>query len=263
MMSVFLADISKLRRPLTLWLTLATVAVSILFAAQSHSQVSGLRQGTRMMVADTEQALARLSDPLEQQMLGGDPEENRAMFEDSLRFSREELTRTMEETGLSVATQGPLGALGIALGMLCSLVGALVILIAASGHVAGEWTGLTIKETLIADRRRGLTVGDKGLLDGRRQDSIFVLAEYLAADLVLDRGDPVGPSVEADIRTGFGGQHLGGVRLGRSHAVEGAPHHTVLCRFGRGAVGRYQEFRRDALRWDRGPGRVHHHDGVQ
>jgi hypothetical protein len=171
-MRVFLADMSKLRRPLTLWLTLVTVAVSILFAAMGHSQANNSRQAAINSVAEAEQAVARLSDPQNEQMLAGDPEDRRAAREDYLRVMREQLDQTIEESGLSVATQGPLGALGIALGMICSLVGAFVILVAASGHVAGEWTGMTIKETLIADRRRGMTIVAKVV-------SMFLLGIWL------------------------------------------------------------------------------------
>lgn len=172
-MRVFLADLGKLRRPLTLWLTLVTVAVSILIAAQGHSDASRSRQSAVRSIAEAEEAVARLSDPtIWGETLAGDPEEHREALEQMVQVQREMLEQTIQETSLSVATQGSLGALGIALGLVCSAVGAFVILVAASAHVAGEWTGMTIKETLIADRRRGMTIVAKSV-------SMFLLGIWL------------------------------------------------------------------------------------
>lgn len=82
------------------------------------------------------------------------------------------LGETRQNSALVSATQHPFGALGLALGLTCSMLGAFLIIVGASGHVAGEWTGLTAKELFVADGKRARFVLAKML-------STFLLGVWL------------------------------------------------------------------------------------
>jgi hypothetical protein len=84
------------------------------------------------------------------------------------------------DAALVSATQSPLGALGVVLGSMCSMLGFSLVLLSSSAHCAAEWPGQTIKEIHIAGGGRGTFAATKVL-------SIFLFALWssLCSWLVL------------------------------------------------------------------------------
>lgn len=152
-MSYLVADLCKLRRPLCIWLSLAMAGLSILLGTLSQEpagwQLKRARDGLSQFQANP--------PPPEYFGLQPGPEYEKALRTESSDLQRF-LTQTEEDAALVGATQNPLGALGLAVGLTCSMLGAVVILLGAGGHVAGEWSGVTIKELFLADGRRGRLV---------------------------------------------------------------------------------------------------------
>jgi ABC-type transport system involved in multi-copper enzyme maturation permease subunit len=66
--------------------------------------------------------------------------------------------RLQQEAASIVPLETPLGIGKAAGDEMASLVGAVVILFLAGGHVAGEWSGRTLKSVLTTESRRGRVV---------------------------------------------------------------------------------------------------------
>jgi ABC-type transport system involved in multi-copper enzyme maturation permease subunit len=155
-MRVFWADFSKLRRPLTFWLTIVVMGFCVLYAANLQGSANARLDQDKSMIAEGQRMV-------QQAQSGGLSKSDPAYIDvgsakSFLATSQSQYKDTQRESAYAASTQRPLGSLGIALGLVCSIVGAFALVVLASGHVAGEWTGLTIKEALIADRRRGMTI---------------------------------------------------------------------------------------------------------
>gem|GEM_PF-1736363 len=159
MIGPILGDLSKLRRPLTLWLTLGAAALVLLTAIMSQESAS-----RQWQIAQDNLKLLKTNPPPPSAygLASSGPEYDRVYRQD-LRDAHRFIAETREISALVGATQHPVGALGFALGQLCSGIGALIVLFLAAGHVSGEWSLRTIKDVLIADGRRGYFVAYKSV----------------------------------------------------------------------------------------------------
>lgn len=171
-MRVFWADFSKLRRPLTLWITIVMMAAGVLFAANSQSGANSQLQFAKINVRDAQSAVNSIKSGQVKKDPNNPMMTDLEMAQSNLENAKQWYPQVQKDSVFAASTQRPLGALGMAIGTVCSLVGAFALVIMASGHVAGEWTGLTIKEALIADRRRGMTIFAKLV-------SLFVFGVWL------------------------------------------------------------------------------------
>lgn len=150
MTRVILGDIAKLRRPFMLWLSLGVVAMVVMTAAMSHESAALQWR----VVRDNLSLLQKNPPPPESYGLTTKGPEYRALYQQDLADARRSIEDTRSQIAMVAATQHIIGALGLALGHLCSIVGFLFILLVAAAHVAGEWNLKTIKEVLVAEGRR-------------------------------------------------------------------------------------------------------------
>jgi hypothetical protein len=150
MIRLVLADLAKLRRPFMLWLSLGVVGMIVVTAAMSHESAA-----LQWRTAKDNLSLLRTNPPPpEGYGLTTKDAKYRAAYRQDLADARRFIADTRRQGAMVAATQHPVGALGLALGHLCSLVGFLFLLLAAGAHVAGEWNLRTIKDVLVAEGRR-------------------------------------------------------------------------------------------------------------
>jgi hypothetical protein len=145
---MLLADFRKTRRPLFLWLSLGMLVLSAFLTVYTQLPAAGSLSGSKMELQYflKLQAAGDYSSPVLN---------NKDELAAAISAQRDTVAQNQNETRLAGSTQHPLGALGLAVGFTASMVGAFIVLLAAAGHVAGEWSGKTIKEILVAEGRRG------------------------------------------------------------------------------------------------------------
>jgi hypothetical protein len=143
-----LADIRKLWRPFYLWTTLGIVLLSLLLATVSQQTASGTLSGSREILA-----WLQSRPPADQVHLAPGLEYD-LWLEENLESQEDYVQQVEKDAGLAGASQSPLGALGLAVAFMCSMPGVFAILLVASMHVGGEWSGRTVKEVLVADGSR-------------------------------------------------------------------------------------------------------------
>lgn len=164
MTRLLLGDLAKLRRPFMLWLSLGVVAMVVVTAAMSHESAA-----LQWRIAQDNLSLLRKSPPPpEAYGLTTKGAKYWSLYRRDLTDAQRFIEDTRRQGAMVAATQHSVGALGLASGQLCSVVGFLFILLAAAAHVAGEWNLRTIKDVLVAEGRR----------------SRFVLAKCFAIFLV-------------------------------------------------------------------------------
>lgn len=150
MIRVILGDLAKLRRPFMLWLSLGVVAMVVMTAVMSHESAA-----LQWRIAqDNLSLLQKNPPPPEAYGLATKDATYQARYRQDLADAHRFIQDTRRQGAMVAATQYSVGALGLALGHVCSLVGFLFLLLAAAAHVAGEWNLRTIKDVLVAEGRR-------------------------------------------------------------------------------------------------------------
>jgi hypothetical protein len=147
------AELTKLRRPLTLWVTVAAVVASLAFAWQ----------GVRNAAAAQDQSTT--SAPAVPKC--GDFGLPRGALCDRAIAVQEQITAYRHQQAASqpdsrhnahptdaLPVENPLGAGKVATGFMASLAGALLIFLLAAAHVANEWNARTVKTLLTQEGRR-------------------------------------------------------------------------------------------------------------
>jgi ABC-type transport system involved in multi-copper enzyme maturation permease subunit len=144
------AELTKLRRPLTWAILVVAVLTSLAFAWQGARNASaGGRPSTVAPVT-----CASLGLP------PGSLCQRAVAVEGQIQTYRERRARSRPESRHNARpsdarpVENPLAAGKLAAGFMASLPGALLILLLAAGHVAGEWNGRTIKVVLCQEGRR-------------------------------------------------------------------------------------------------------------
>ncbi len=144
-MRLLAAELRKLRRPLTVWTVVAVVGLLGLFA-----------WGSVKTAADQLRFADRIGH--------GTPTCQDLRIDPGLRCDREiaRIAKEARRAGVlqradvesSAQVLNPFGAGRMAAGMLSSLLGAVVMLLLAGGHVGHEWSCRTIKQVLAQEGRR-------------------------------------------------------------------------------------------------------------
>jgi len=147
------AEITKLRRPLTLWLTVVAAVACVLFAWQGVKNAAA--------AAGPAAPVSTPSPSCRDFALPPGPLCDRAVLVQQQidAYQRQRLaalpsTRHNARPGDASPVEQPLGAAKLALGFMASLPGALVVMLLAAGHVGDEWTDRTIKAVLCQEGRR-------------------------------------------------------------------------------------------------------------
>jgi ABC-type transport system involved in multi-copper enzyme maturation permease subunit len=159
MIGLVLGDLAKLWRPLMLWLSLGVAALIVTTAVISQESAA-----LQWRIATDNLVLLQRSPPPPEGfgLKSAGPEYQKALRQ-SMADAHAFIESTRQEVAMVGATQHPVGAAGLALGHMCSLIGALFLLLAAGGHVAGEWQTRTIKDVLVAEGRRARFVLAKSM----------------------------------------------------------------------------------------------------
>jgi len=148
-MRLLRAELTKLCRPLLLWVAVGFVVATCLFAWEGTVSAS--------------QAYAALRT-------GGSTPPVCAPTDDRCRATRQALVQAQSPEGRAEAladlrgalpAEHPVGIGLLAAGMLASAPGMLALLLLAAGHVGGEWSGHTIKQVLTQEVRRWRVLGAK------------------------------------------------------------------------------------------------------
>ncbi len=144
-MRLLAAELRKLRRPLAVWTVLAVVVLIGLFAWGSSKQASNQLRFKRIITSKVPTCGE----------LGLQPG---AACDKRLELIRKNGERAAAEqladVRASAQVLSPLGAGRLAAGMMASLMGAVVLLLLAGGHVGQEWSGRTLKQILVQEGRR-------------------------------------------------------------------------------------------------------------
>lgn len=163
---MLLAEFCKMRRPFFLWLSLGMLVLSAFMTVYTQLPAAASLSGSKMQLEHFLK-LQAAGDYSSSPVLS-----NQGELAAAISDQRYGVSLTQDQTRFAGSTQHPLGALGLAVGFTASMLGAFVILLAASGHVAGEWSGRTIKELLVAEGRRGRLIWVKII-------SMFVFGVWL------------------------------------------------------------------------------------
>lgn len=160
MLRLLRAEVRKLVRPLVGGVLLGVVGLVVLIASMSHE-----RTATQYEIAREAVELGTRADNFRCESFGLTPgarcDRARAQL---LRDQRLFLRQTTDEAQpVAVTQKHPLGAAGLAAGLVGSLLGAFAVLLIAAAHVAGEWSGGTVKSFFATDGRRGRFVVAKAL----------------------------------------------------------------------------------------------------
>jgi len=169
------AELTKLRRPLTWGVAVAAVLISLAFAWQGAKNASAAQQTSGGAVlrppscgdfalppgslCDQAVAVQVQIDAYHRQQAAARPS-----------------TRHNARPSDALPVEQPLAAGKVALGFMASLGGGLLILLLAAGHMGGEWDSQTIKTLLCQDGRRWRVLTAKVV-------SLWITA---AAILILD-----------------------------------------------------------------------------
>ena len=205
-MRLLRAELRKLRRPLSVWTAVAIVVIVGLFAWGDQKSAW---QSVRYSAASS-----ATPPPCDAFGLPPGPACDNAKREwvrEAEQGSREQATYA-EIQGLNAAkVRSPLGAGTMAAEMMASLIGAVVLLLLAAGHVGHEWSGRTIKQVLTQEGRRwrvlaakvaSLVIAGVGLL-------LVLWAVLAALAPVFDAAYPLpvkaaaGSALHASLSTGW------------------------------------------------------------
>jgi hypothetical protein len=147
------AELHKLWGPLLLCVTIVVMLFSVFFGVLCHSTASTQLQNTRYQLE------VWTTNPPTPQQLGmtAGPDYERAVA-DELANSQDWLKEVEKGVSLARATQRPLGAGGLAAGLMSSAFGIFALLVLAGFHVAGEWGRNSIKEVVVQNSRRAQLV---------------------------------------------------------------------------------------------------------
>jgi hypothetical protein len=147
------AELRKLRGPVLLCVTIVVMLFSVFFGVMSHETASTQLQSARHQL----EWLA--TDSLSPEDMGMTPGPE---FEEPVAQQKSDAERWLKEVerdvALARATQSPLGAGGLAAGLMGSALGIFALLVLAGFHVAGEWSRNSIKEVLVQTSRRAQLV---------------------------------------------------------------------------------------------------------
>jgi ABC-type transport system involved in multi-copper enzyme maturation permease subunit len=145
-MRLLRAELRKLRRPLSMWSIVAVLAIVGLFAWGSQKSVS---DDLRFIAK-----YATHAPPCKAFGLPPGTDCARAQQQWLEHEKDEGASRGASEARAAELIRSPLGAGRMAAGMMASLVGAVVLLLLAAGHLGNEWSGRTIKQVLTQEGRR-------------------------------------------------------------------------------------------------------------
>jgi ABC-type transport system involved in multi-copper enzyme maturation permease subunit len=144
-MRLLRAELRKFRRPLAVWTVIAVVVLIGLFAW-------GARKGAVDQLRFA-QDISGAAPPCE--VLGLQPGTECDRRLDQIRKDGQRAAALqLRDIRTAAETLSPLGAGAFAAGMMASLLGAVVLLLLAGGHVGQEWSGRTIKQVLVQEGRR-------------------------------------------------------------------------------------------------------------
>jgi ABC-type transport system involved in multi-copper enzyme maturation permease subunit len=152
-MSLLRAELTKLRRPLT-WFVAATAVVATLLFAWQGVRNAWIAQGpvsTSPGATLSCHDLALPPGPLCERAIAVDNEIRAYRQQQS---AARPSTRHNARPTDAVPVENPLAAGKVALGLMASLGGALLIFLLAAAHVGGEWNGRTINTVLVTEGRR-------------------------------------------------------------------------------------------------------------
>jgi ABC-type transport system involved in multi-copper enzyme maturation permease subunit len=173
-MRLLRAELRKLRRPLSVWTAVAVVVIVGLFAWGSQKNAS---ENARFIAQYS-------SRPPPCEAFGLQPGVACARAQQKWQEqAKQEIASQGNSEALSAAMlRSPLGAGRMAAEMMASLVGAVVLLLLAAGHVGNEWSGRTIKQVLAQEGRRWRVLAAKlGSLVVAGVGLLLVLWAVLAA----------------------------------------------------------------------------------
>ncbi len=144
-MRLLRAELRKLRRPLTVWSAVALIAIVGLFAWGSQKSISDDLRFIKQAQTQVPPCKAFGLQP------------GAACSRAQQQWEQEKpriADRGTSEAQAAEQIRTPLGAGKMAADMMASLVGAVVLLLLAAGHVGNEWSGRTIKQVLTQEGRR-------------------------------------------------------------------------------------------------------------
>lgn len=145
-MRLLRAELRKLRRPLSVWSIVAVLAIVGLFAWGSQKSIS---DDLRFMAQ-----YATHPPPCKAFGLPPGTACARAQQQWVEQAGPHNASQGTSEAQAAEQIRSPLGAGRMAADMMASLVGAVVILLLAAGHLGNEWSGRTIKQVLTQEGRR-------------------------------------------------------------------------------------------------------------
>src|SRR6266536_1431927 len=145
-------ELVKLARPLAVWSAWATFGVGVVLASIYQASATGQYQ----IAVDTLRQFAHPTSTAEvcrflSVPVGPACEQAR---QEQVGSARQLIGDTRQWYRLAAAVQDPLGAAGVAAGLVSSLAGVLVLAGMAGGHVGGEWSLGTVKVLLAGDPGR-------------------------------------------------------------------------------------------------------------
>jgi ABC-type transport system involved in multi-copper enzyme maturation permease subunit len=144
-MRILVAELRKLRRPLTVWTVLAVILLTGLFAWGSSKSASD-----ELRFAGIISPGVPTCDQLGLQPGPACDTRLELIRKNGERAAAEQLA----DVRASAQVLSPLGTGRLAAGMMASLMGAVVLLLLAGGHVGQEWSGRTLKQILVQEGRR-------------------------------------------------------------------------------------------------------------
>lgn len=217
-----------------LWLSLGVVVMVVIPTAMSHESAA-----LQWRIAQDNLSLLRKNPPPPDfyGLIAKDAK-YQGMYRQDLVDAKKFIEDTQSQGAMVAATQHPVGALGMALGHLCSVMGFLFVLLAAAAHVAGEWNLRTIKDVLVAEGRRGRFILAKCV-------SIYLVAFWfvfiswvglLTWNLVSRSKYPIANAASATATLDWTLSRLQAASLVLVFASIFAVFFTVLVRSGLGAV---------------------------
>lgn len=150
-MRLLRGDLRKLRRPLTVWVFLASavLAVALNWASQANSAVNQ---------APTVYGVATCSDA----HIPAGPACSDFEKQQHQQAQRQQ-AQVRHDASVAAAGRSVLGSGRYAAGLTASLLGAVALLLLGAAHVGGEFSGRTVKALLVEDPRRSRVLGVKVL----------------------------------------------------------------------------------------------------
>jgi ABC-type transport system involved in multi-copper enzyme maturation permease subunit len=183
-MRLLRAELTKLRRPLTLLVAVTAVVASLAFAWQGARNASDAARPARSAAGPlTCQDLALPPGALCARAIGVQEE---IIAYRQRKAATAPSTRHHGRPSDALPVEQPLAAGKLALGFMSSLGGALLIFLLAAGHVAGEWDHRTLKTLLCQEGRRWRVLAAKFL-----SIVLAALALLIVDWLVLAAASPI------------------------------------------------------------------------